>query len=75
MTGDSRKSTREAFKELDMLGVIDNKQVASHFGLIWREFGPRCALRCVAALFHRRHTTFLDIAFETSARGKRERAS
>jgi len=51
-----------------MRGVIDNKQVASHFGLIWREFGPRTALRCVAAIFHRRPTTFLDVAFSTPPR-------
>jgi hypothetical protein len=56
-----------------MRGVIDNKQVASHFGLIWREFGPRCALRCAAAVLRRRPTTFLDIAFQSSAR-KRRRA-
>jgi hypothetical protein len=59
-----------AYKELVMKGVIDSRQVASHFGLIWREFGPRCAFRCVAAIFHRRPTTFLDVAFETSTRGK-----
>jgi hypothetical protein len=54
-----------------MMGVINSKQVACHFGLIWREFGPRCAVRCVTAIFSRRPTTFLDIAFETSARSKR----
>ncbi|HXU84109.1 MAG TPA: hypothetical protein VN914_22095 [Polyangia bacterium] len=48
-----------------MQGVIDSKQVASHFGLIWREFGARCAFRCVAAVLRRRPTTFLDIAFDT----------
>jgi hypothetical protein len=53
-----------------MLGVIGNKEFASHFGLIWREFGPRCAIRCVAAMFRRRPTTFLDLAFETSAKTK-----
>jgi hypothetical protein len=58
-----------------MRGVIKNKQAASHLCLIWREFGPRCAFRCVASMFHRRPTTFLDIAFQTSARGKRERAA
>lgn len=51
-----------------MRGVIDSKQVASHFGLIWREFGPRCAIRCVAAVLRRRPTTFLDIAFDTVTR-------
>ena len=60
-----------ACKELNMRGVIDGRQVASHFGLIWKEFGPRTALRCVAAIFHRKPTTFLDVAFSTSTRGKR----
>ena len=55
-------------KELVMKGVIDNRQVASHLCVIWREFGPRTALRCVAALFHRKPTTFLDVAFDTSSR-------
>jgi hypothetical protein len=51
-----------------MLGVIGNKQVATHLGLIWREFGLRCALRCVDAILRGRPTTFLDVAFDTSAR-------
>jgi hypothetical protein len=54
-----------------MRGVIDSRQVASHFGLIWREFGPRCAIRCVAAVLRGRPTTFLDIAFDTSSRERR----
>jgi len=51
-----------------MLGVIGNRQVASHLGLIWREFGPRCAVRCVGAMLRRRPTTFLDLAFDTASR-------
>jgi hypothetical protein len=57
-----------------MRGVIDNRQVASHFGLIWREFGPRTALRCVAAILHRRPTTFLDVAFSTPSRKRGDQA-
>ena len=50
-----------------MRGLIDNRQVATHFGLIWREFGWRCALRCLNAMLHGRPTTFLDLAFDTAA--------
>jgi hypothetical protein len=53
-----------------MSGLIGTRQVVSHFGTIWREFGPRCAVRCVGAIFRRRPTTFLDVAFETSVRRK-----
>jgi hypothetical protein len=48
-----------------MVGMIANKQVLSHFGLIWREFGPLCATRCLAAMLRRRPTTFLNLAFKT----------
>jgi len=51
-----------------MRGVIGNRQVAFHFGLIWREFGPRCAFRCVGAMLRGRPTTFLDLAFDTRVR-------
>ena len=46
-----------------MRGVIGTKEVVTNFGVIWREFGPRCALRCAAAVLCRRPTTFLEIAF------------
>ena len=53
-----------------MSGFIGARQVVSQFGVIWREFGPRCAVRCVGAIFRRQPTTFLDVAFNTAARGK-----
>jgi len=47
-----------------MRGVIGNRQALAHLGLIWREFGPRCAARCIGAMFGRnRSATFLDVAF------------
>jgi hypothetical protein len=58
-----------------MLGVIGNRQVVSNIGLIWREFGPRCAIRCVGAMLRGQRTTFLDLAFDTAARGSRPPAS
>jgi hypothetical protein len=54
-----------------MVGVIGTKQVALHLGLIWREFGPRCAMRCLGAVLRGRRTTFLDLAFDTAARAPR----
>jgi hypothetical protein len=51
-----------------MSGFIGSRQVVSQFHVIWREFGPRCAVRCASAILHRRPTTFLDVAFNTGAR-------
>jgi len=56
-----------------MSGFIGARQVVSQFGLIWREFGPRCATRCIGAILQRRPTTFLDVAFDTAARSKIKR--
>jgi hypothetical protein len=58
-----------------MLGFIGNRQVAWNIGLIWREFGPRCAIRCVGAVLRGQRTTFLDLAFDTAARGPRPPAA
>lgn len=47
-----------------MCGLIDNKQALSHLCLIWREFGAKCAVRCVGAVLTRkRETTFLNLVF------------
>jgi hypothetical protein len=46
-----------------MRGVIGNREAVSHLGLIWREFGPKCTVRCIGAMLgRRRNATFLDIA-------------
>jgi|GEM_PF-5518595 len=45
-----------------IVGVITTVDVLTHAGLIWREFGLRCFLRCARALFRTRPTTFLDVA-------------
>ena len=45
-----------------IVGAITTADVLTHAGLIWREFGPRCFLRCARALFRTRPTTFLDVA-------------
>lgn len=44
-----------------MRGVITTRDVLRHLPLIWREFGGRVALRCVAVVVLRRRTTFLDV--------------
>jgi hypothetical protein len=53
-----------------MSGLIGTREVVCRFGLIWREYGCRCAGRCIVALLHRRPTTFLDVAFDTANRSK-----
>lgn len=44
-----------------MRGVITTRDVVIHLGLIWREFGPGCFLRCLRAIIVRKETTFLDV--------------
>lgn len=50
-----------------MRGVITKRDVLENMGLIWREFGPRCLLRCLGAMFGGQ-TTFLDVALKSSRR-------
>lgn len=45
-----------------MRGVITGWDVVANVGLVWREFGARCVLRCLLAFALRRPTTFLDVA-------------
>lgn len=51
-----------------MNGVITTKDVLANLGLIWREFGARCAIRCVLSLASGKTTTFLDVAVRQSLR-------
>lgn len=48
-----------------MAGVITAREVVENFGLIWREFGAACILRCalavVVASLGGRSTTFLAV--------------
>lgn len=46
-----------------MRGVITGRDVVANLGLIWREFGAGCVVRCLVAFVTRRRTTFLDVAF------------
>jgi hypothetical protein len=45
-----------------MKGVITTRDVVTHIGLIWREFGTSCFLRCLGSLLSSRPTTFLEVA-------------
>ena len=45
-----------------MRGVITGREVLEHLGLIYREFGPACLLRCLWALVRGRSTTVLEVA-------------
>lgn len=47
-----------------MRGVITSRDVVANLGLIWREFGVGCMLRCLRAVIRGQPTTFLDIAFK-----------
>jgi len=48
-----------------MRGVITNRDVLANIGLIWREFGPRCFLRCLSAVLSDKETTFLEVVART----------
>ena len=58
---------RESLQELAMSGVITSADVLLNFRLIWREFGSRCLIRCLAAVALLQQRTFLQVAFASSA--------
>ena len=45
-----------------MLGVITTQDVIKNAGLIAREFGLKCLVRCAVVVLQRKPTTFLEIA-------------
>ena len=45
-----------------MRGVITNRDVMANLGVVWREFGSLCVLRCLFVALSGRRTTFLEIA-------------
>jgi hypothetical protein len=47
-----------------MRGVITTKDVLANLGLIWREFGSACLIRCLISLLSGKTTTFLDVAIK-----------
>ena len=54
-----------------MRGLVTGKDVVKHFWMVCWHFGPRCAWRCLAALFSKRPTTFLDVAFARASAPRR----
>ena len=51
-----------------MRGVITGRDVVTHLGLIYREFGTGCVARCLWVLLSRRSTTFLEVAHPRDGR-------
>ncbi len=45
-----------------MRGVITLRDVLANLGVVLREFGPLCVVRCLLASLRRQPTTFLEIA-------------
>ncbi|NVJ10473.1 hypothetical protein HUW63_35360 [Myxococcus sp. AM001] len=45
-----------------MHGVITLRDVVANVGVVLREFGAGCVVRCFVASLRRRRTTFLEIA-------------
>lgn len=45
-----------------MRGVITLRDVVANLGLVVREFGALCLVRCLLASLRRQQTTFLEIA-------------
>jgi hypothetical protein len=54
-----------------MQGFITGRHVVLYSLTIIRDFGPRCWLRCVSALFSSHPTTFLAVACVLPSRSKR----
>ena len=44
-----------------MRGIITGRDVVGNVGIIYREFGARCLVRCLWVLVSGRRTTFLDV--------------
>ena len=51
-----------------MIGLITLRDVVANLGLVTREFGAGCVLRCLLASVRRQRTTFLEIALRQKAR-------
>lgn len=56
-----------------MRGVITGREVLQNLGLIYREFGAACLLRCLWVLLRGRTTTFLEVACTSESESESER--
>jgi hypothetical protein len=61
MAGPPIAQATEGRRCRSMRGVITNKDVVRNLGLIFREFGAGCFLRCLWVVATRRSTTFLEV--------------
>ncbi|WP_216609500.1 hypothetical protein, partial [Myxococcus xanthus] len=48
--------------EVPMRGIITGREVVANLGLIYREFGTGCVLRCLWVMLSGKTTTFLEVA-------------
>jgi hypothetical protein len=51
-----------------MRGVIVDRHVKGNLGLIRREFGSGCLLRCLRAMLTGEQVTFLEVVFNSRIR-------
>ena len=51
-----------------MIGMITLRDVVANLGLVAREFGAGCVVRCLLASVRRQRTTFLEIALRQKVR-------
>jgi len=68
------KALAEAGSTLEgcaMRGVITGREVMENLGLIYREFGASCLLRCLWVLARGRSTTFLEVACQPEPKTER----
>ena len=56
-----------------MRGVITGREVLENLGLIYREFGAACVMRCLWVLARGRNTTFLEVACPCQPASKQNR--
>jgi hypothetical protein len=47
-----------------MRGIITGSDVVQNVGIIYREFGARCLMRCLWVLAIGKRTTFLEVIFQ-----------
>ena len=64
---------RITLKERAMRGVITGREVLENLGIIYREFGATCLLRCLWVLLSGRSTTFLEVACQPEPQQERYR--
>jgi hypothetical protein len=57
-----------------MRGVITDRHVKGNLGLIRREFGSGCLLRCLRAMLTGEQVTFLEVVFDRRIRASHRKS-